>query len=367
MRGLRTFATKLLLFLAPFFALLLVQQFVLPPDYFCFRCWEAMSPSWRVARFMPGPFYPLTRMQKTEQGDLAYYTPYAVKKEVVWQTDRYGFRNQDDSNPVFDVVIVGDSNGVGTGLTQSETLSEVLARESGLRVYTYASSNNAVVPFLAEKRFRDAPPRIVVLQCVERMIGSLNAGVASAEVREHPLYGAATVSLLRGIDRCAKMPVFHYSRARTRELLRDGIDTMLGKSTNESALPYGSVWANDRSMIFIHGSGYRELGPGEVERAAQNIVTLRQLIEARGSRFIFLPIPEKANVYHAKFGDGRKPVYLPALQQRLKELGVPFVPMQEAFENARESAPELLFLFDDTHWSPRGVQVAVDALIPMLK
>ena len=27
-----------------------------------------------------------------EEGDLAYYTPWAIKKDVTWITDKYGYR-----------------------------------------------------------------------------------------------------------------------------------------------------------------------------------------------------------------------------------------------------------------------------------
>ncbi|MBK7819392.1 MAG: hypothetical protein IPJ60_19015 [Sphingobacteriaceae bacterium] len=59
--------------------LIMIELFILPPDHFTFRFYETI----RIGHFMEqlyGPFYPNVDLDKIEQGDLAPYTSYAVKR-----------------------------------------------------------------------------------------------------------------------------------------------------------------------------------------------------------------------------------------------------------------------------------------------
>ena len=75
---------------------------------------------------------------KIEEGDLAHHTRFAIKKKVKWMTDRYGYRKQNTDRKKHEVVIIGDSNIAGSGLTQEEILSEVLEEQLKDSVYPYA-------------------------------------------------------------------------------------------------------------------------------------------------------------------------------------------------------------------------------------
>ncbi|MDI7259530.1 MAG: hypothetical protein QME90_06390, partial [Thermodesulfobacteriota bacterium] len=82
---------KSALFLLPFFLSIFIELFILPIDLFTFRVWESLVVR-KYRNILAGPFYPNMEITKIEEGDLAHHTRFAVKKEVQWITDRYGFR-----------------------------------------------------------------------------------------------------------------------------------------------------------------------------------------------------------------------------------------------------------------------------------
>ncbi len=60
------FLIKLGLFMLPLFVLLLADVWILPPEFFTFRAWEAL----RVHTFYPsltGPFYPNQKLEIEEE------------------------------------------------------------------------------------------------------------------------------------------------------------------------------------------------------------------------------------------------------------------------------------------------------------
>lgn len=141
-----------------------IELFLLPINFFTFRVWEALV----AQRFYSGHFYPNMKISMLEVGDLGHHTPFAVKKRVEWETDRYGFRKHDSGVNRYRVVIIGDSNIDGSGLTQDDTLFEVLGRRLKCGVYPFTNGN-----IFTSERFRDNPPEVVILESIERSISAL--------------------------------------------------------------------------------------------------------------------------------------------------------------------------------------------------
>ncbi|MGB9628950.1 MAG: hypothetical protein ACPL6D_09830, partial [Thermodesulfobacteriota bacterium] len=129
----KRFSLKLALFLLPILTALTVELFVLPMDFFTFRVWEAIVVR-KFKNLFTGPFYPNINLTKVEEGDLTHHTKFSKKKKVKWITDRYGYRKINTNGP-FRIVIAGDSNIAGSGLSQEETLSEVLENQLKVKVY----------------------------------------------------------------------------------------------------------------------------------------------------------------------------------------------------------------------------------------
>jgi hypothetical protein len=356
----KRFFLKLLFFSSPFLLLIGIELFVLPIDFFTFRAWEAIM----VMKFhsiLSGQFYPHIDITKIEKGgDLDPHSPFAVQKRAKWITDRYGYRKKDLEGLKPQVVVIGDSNIIGAGLSQEEIFSEVLEEQLKVPVYPYAAAG--LNSFLKELRFRKDPPRIVVVSGIERYILDLRfpkeskkreTFLAFYEWRDNvrQIRWIQTAGVL--LDRLYKMNMLHFIRSR-----------MEGKVVRKRypfPSPFGPIY-------FLQGEeANRPISRDQLEEAVHTIEAYNQVLKKRGIRFIFLPIPNKENIYHDCLPDPKRPVFLEELIQELKRRNIETVDTQRAFEDEYQNNSTLLFFLDDSHWNAKGVRVAADFTIKLIK
>ena len=151
------------------------------------------------------------------------------------------------------------------------------------------------------------------------------------------------------LDRLYKMNMFRYLRATLRRMFSERQETAL----NLADTRFGPI-------LFFRGAKANEDVPKEkLDQVVQTIKSYDDLFKSRGIRFIFLPIPEKENIFYESLGTQR-PVFWEQLVARLKELGIETVDVPRAFEEEYRKNSTLLYLPDDTHWNPRAVQLAAD-------
>jgi len=348
----RRFISKLTLFLLPFFLAIFVELFVLPIDLFTFRAWESLVVR-KYRSILPGLFYSNMKITKIEEGDLAHHTRFAIKKRVEWITDRYGFRKQNTNSERHKIVIIGESNIAGSTLTQKEILSEVL--EDQLRVSVYPYAPVGINSFLKEKRFKENPPSIVIFAKVERELFELPAlkqikdrkwtSRLKEEVNQHRW----VQTIFTCLDRISKWNMLHYFRASLRRSFIDTQENHLGGVPSK----YGRIF-------FLQGAeANRDVPREKLEKAIGVIKSYHDAITNRRIRFIFLPIPEKENIYH-EYLQTPKPLFLERLISELGELGIEAIDTQKAFDEVHQRGKILLYHTDDTHWNANGVRVTAE-------
>ena len=352
----RKFLFTFLLFVSPFIIWLFINFFFVPADLFAFRSWEALQPKLFFSYFS-GPFYPNMKLQKVEVGDLAPHTALAVDKEVFWQTDRYGYRTSDDSED-YDIVIVGDSNTVGTGLTQADTPAAVLARLSGRHVYPYATAD--ISRFLGEERFQKHKPQVVILSSIERSLTGLCADIRIAE--KAPKNSLSYISKIIGSNR----PVDTLVSRLDRSLAPGNFKHLYYKLTRTVPPPLYTYMSG--KMLFLQGTtANRDLSAGEINKIADNIENCNKLLAARDIRMIFLPIPNKENIYYRLLPEQKKPTLLKNLLAELAARGMEVVNLETPFLAAHEREGTALYHTDDTHWNAMGVKLAAEKLADYLE
>jgi len=357
----KKFLLKALLFSGPFLLMIGVELFVLPIDFFTFRVWEALLVR-KMSSIFSGHFYPRMEVTKLEiSGDLARHTQFAIPKTVKWVTDRYGFRKEDSEGRKPQVVIIGESNIAGIGLTQEETLSEVLEEQLNVPVYPYAPVAS-INPFLKDLRFKKDPPRVVIVSYIEREIPYLSFPKLSEsrerfrerfrsfyEWRDRFTQIGWVQSLGVMVDRLYKMNMLNSARANVRGGTR---------------IDYYHAPSKFGPMLFIQGEAANQEVPDEqFRKAVETLEAYDQILRKRNIRFIFLPIPNKENIYHEFLPNPRRPVFLGQLIQELKKRKVETVDTQTAFEDEYRRNSTLLFFLDVSHWNPRGVRLAADLVV----
>lgn len=334
----------------PFFLGISVELFLLPIDFFTFRVWESLVVR-KYRNILPGPFYPNREITKVEEGDLGHHTRFAVQKEVRWVTDRYGFRKQNINSERHEIVIIGESNIAGSGLTQKEILSEVLEDQMKLSVYPYAPVG--INTFLKEKRFKEDPPGIVIFAKVERELYDLPALRQMKDrkwmpgLKEWIRQNRWVQTCFIHLDRISKWTMLHYVRAEVR---RSAVSAQENRP--------GGVSSRYGHFFFLQGAeANREVSEETFEKAMGTIRSYHEAIRSRGIRFIFLPIPEKENIFHEHL-QTPKPLFLGRLIAELKRQGVEVIDTQRVFDTAYQRDNILLYHTDDTHWNANGVKLA---------
>lgn len=105
-----------------------------------------------------------------------------------------------------------------------------------------------------------------------------------------------------------------------------------------------------------------------VREAVAAIVDLQRQLDDRGIRLLVLPVPNKESVYPDRLSRGAKPPVAingsetRALLAQCAQAGVEVVDLFAVFRQARHDTPETLYLAQDSHWSPVGMQKAAAAV-----
>ncbi|WP_180336323.1 alginate O-acetyltransferase AlgX-related protein [Pontibacter ramchanderi] len=341
----RRLVGKLMLLVLPFVLWPLIEAIVLPMDFFTFRVWETISVN--SVRLLSGPFYPNMHMRMEEEGELAPRTPYAEKRQVEWYTDAYGYRNR---HTRAEVLLIGDSNITGAKLSQDETLAEVLEKQLGKEVYSFAPAT--VNRFLGTKRFEENPPEVVVVSSIERRIPELPPVGATGignKLRDRTgaiIYASKVLTWLAvTADRISKLALYHRTLAN--------IERRFGRK----------AYIQYQDEFFMEGEhANRTFSNEEISQMADVLAGYKQALAERGITFVFMPIPNKENIYHQLLPSGRKPDFLPRLTAELEGRGVHVVSLQEAFEQLYHHEKKKLYPADDGHWNEVAVEAAASLL-----
>lgn len=336
---------KILVYLLPFLVIS-VAAALSPLHLFYFRNWEAQSAYYK--NIFPGPFYPLQKTVMTEEGDMGHGTPYAVKKVVHWETDRYGYRKADSElHP--EIVIVGDSNIVGTSVTQEDIFSERLEKITGRHVYPYAPRN--INDFIQDTRFITSPPKVVILESIELCMAGheklqIKSAVAPDDIRSRcesmirNLISTDSTSLRTAmfIDRLGKKEVTGFMKAR---------------------LEPKSLGFRYHDLFFYQGSEVAVSSRAEITSIAKTIKEYHDYFRKKNILFIYMPIPNKETIYADFLPTKPRFVSLYYILQGLKQEGVPTIDLLGAFQLHRNKGGNP-YQVDDTHWNAQGVRIAAD-------
>jgi hypothetical protein len=362
------FFVRAMLFLAPLLLVLLLDNALLPRGTATFRVWEALAVS-SAASQLSGPFYPNQKVHRSEVGDLANDTPWAVRKDVTWETDRLGYRNRPGSESGAEVVIVGDSMAVGTALDQRDILAEQLERATDLGVYAFAPTEISGPMRIVDTTY-PRPPKVLIFERVERFVPTVAPARRNfAKIRKkkpEPPAEVQNVSFFVQYDYLRKMALIRSARSWLDRRANAFVAAVLGAKarldrSRVAVLPQGR-------LISLEGSvANAPKTPEQIEQYAQNIASYAAGFRQRGIEFVFLAVPNKESIYWDELEPAIAPTFLPRLVARLRELGVTAPDVQTAMLKARAEHPEeLLYQLDDTHWTAAGVRVAVEELRKIL-
>jgi hypothetical protein len=313
---------KFALLAAPFVALIAIELFVLPVDFFTFRVWEAVT--MQYVRPAEGIFYPQMHVVKDEHADkLGFRDPNPRKVE--WFTDQYGFRNRPRAaEPArYDIVVVGDSNIAGSSHDQKDTIAEVLERKCGCAVYSYGGASKQ--QFFNDPRFRKNPPRVIVAEAI------------GAEFYQKSFAELNYANLLDG-------------PGAEQSLLPDPLAVTLDRLLKTNMLEF--IRSRLRVQRYAAGQEPETPAAGRTSFVVDMVTAMRDEAARRGSDFVFVLMPYDATLDQAVI--------------KLKELGVKTIAYLPSAERPQAVYLKSFYQDHDTHWRVETVRKTADEILDRL-
>lgn len=312
-----------------------------------FRPWEQLT------REDTWTFTPNQRIEMRTVGDLARVRGISALehgRDVVFSTDRWGFRNPDRPT-VPDVVVVGDSYVAGSGMTDDDTVTARLSEYLGRPVYNYAlETRAAAILLLMDGRFAEHPPRVVIYAPVARTLRPLPARMAPTPSRPEGL-DSTVEQLSRWLA----------GLQRDNGVSRLAVDTQQGLRYRTLGLP-DIIYPDGEPALALSLARQRLLVRAEERRAetvAVSVLAFAQALARRGTVLVFSPIPESGSIYPELFplADQNRlaePAFLDVVMSYVARAGVATIDLRPAL---REQRSPYLYQRDDSHWAPRATDL----------
>jgi hypothetical protein len=215
--------------------------------------------------------------------------------------------------------------------------------------------------------------RIVVLERAERFLPELARPAACVPIVEPP---AGARLLVRKLFN----QVFMDSEERLRYLLLNSLLTaplvetwntqlylrlgMLPELTPAVSLDPPYLFSRvevdpelSTSFYYPHDDALISAIADNLERAAA------KLRSDYGAELVFMPVPNKYTLYHRFARPDPYDDFLPRLYKELARRNVRYVDLYSPFM----ASPESVYLPTDSHWNGRGVSLALDAALPVIR
>ncbi len=331
---------KLVLKLSLFFLPLsiLFVEILLPKNQFTYRPWEALL--FYHPKEIGYPYYPNQHIEMYAVGDLGYRTKNEIRRYENWHTDKLGYRNDSFINDP-DVLLIGDSYIVGTGLPQDSTLSNTLHRISGLQVYNMASASFKDFVYLLSNDVIKKP-KFLIYSIIEQNL---------------PKHLPITIKKFEPVkwgdeykDRLSRFYMMNYFGARITGSCGRGIPGVY-----------------DSSLLFLTGKNIK-YHYNELRDVSETIGQYQKFCDSIGVHFIFLPIPNKETIYYNQVPLEKQPDYIEKLNALLLSKKIATIQTQQLFNKyvATHKSGDYIYQKDDSHWNAKGIELTGYAINSLL-
>jgi hypothetical protein len=337
-----------------------------------------VAATWAVAWWLEPLYGDLTRIGGYSERDFGGNAPMEEFRPLV---TTFGPLEQ----PA-DVLVIGDSFA---NVWPHQQWQNWLALKTGWRIHTLDSRKIDLNSLMTVAAFRQAPPKVVIWNVVERdllaeywnvvqrdLLAEYGSGksvcesnipeVSSRPLARHPVVSVAPVAVDRprfsqlnpGFVRIwvwnaisRRMFGVNYSDALTFKLARD--DLFSSKNSDELL-----VYRND-----LRKASWR---PSDLARIRCGFADLASRIQANGvTRFVTAIAPDKSTMYRSWL---ESPSELPESRLRtlLEGFPVPDARLEQVLSSAIAKGTKDIYMPDDTHWNATGQKIVGDAVLQLL-
>lgn len=305
--------------------------------------------AWRYA--------PERRIEGRSSGDLAALS--GSSEVLVWrtqdfETDRFGFRNRPAAaDAPIEIVVAGDSFGLGSGTAQDLIWPSLLGRSLGRSIYNLSLGGQSPSDELYNLRFELPRLRLAPRALVIWMIFSGNDLEDSyATLGVDPLTQRRSIPgelYTRLANFRGHSPVFRLARSITSYPERK--ERVFSREIEGAG-----------RMLFLHDYAAeleRDYTGENFGKLLQSITDMKKLLAGRADLLIAIA-PSKEEIY-LRPGVLSSPLF-EIIVPHCELLGISCVDLRSPLARAAPEAKEPLWWPDDTHWSESGHRVVSEFL-----
>lgn len=278
----------------------------------------------------------------------------------------------------YDVVVIGDSFSTsmfiapGAPRTDDGFWTDIFAQRTGLTVGAFHRDLLSAEDYLASAVFHAAPPRLLIIEIVERELDEIrSAGARCPAPSSGRAFHLDSVPLNRtpvphGRDTSAPFNAVRIDTA-IDVLAKHTVRWLTGSDwTDVLQLPLSrhDLFSNRRSdRLLIYKQDRRKARISSVQEFELGcyLRTLQSNAEANGyTSFLLMIVPDKSTAY----ADYTQAPALPNMVERLaRDPALRALRLDIVIKCAVALGQKDIYLPDDTHWGWAGKQIAADALI----
>ncbi|PKN38350.1 MAG: hypothetical protein CVU62_05720 [Deltaproteobacteria bacterium HGW-Deltaproteobacteria-2] len=274
-----------------------------------------------------------------------------------------------------DVLIIGDS------FSTSGVWQPFLFKDIGLSYETLNIRETSIPEFLQSKQFKNNPPKVLILQCVERELVYFFNDIkincqqeTNQEVRIPILrYSANTHAEYyeekRKIFDIKNINLKYAASVVTHSIIRNitGKDT---RNTKRFILTKNNLFSNRRSgEILVYEGDMNKLSwkKDDVAKTASAIKCIQESVQSNGKTlFIFMLAPDKSTAY-ADY------ITIPLFKKRenisnyLMTYGINIPRIDKSLKAAIARGEKDIYSPSGTHWSARGYEMAASGIAEFIR
>jgi hypothetical protein len=297
-------------------------------------------------------------------------------------TDRLGYRNPPSlaNGAPIDAILLGTSFSVGAGMDDDQTLAAQLGAVAGTVVYNASGPEFLQATALPRQRTLTSAltlrNREVVYEYLERYDPPAPRPLAQQEQIAALITPPCTKPDLAGSDRVrceltrliGPSPVSPLRIEVNRAYRQLENDRILPNAANDSVVTL--PLRNGDSMLFLPLDLSAAVRPRSEPEAAAYFVWLQQELAQLDLRLKVVLVPDKSTVYGPLLAEPLPSAdgaarFLDDLAADLRNRGVNTVslvgPLRQAAASGLDRG-EYVYWRDDTHWNPRGIRIAAEAI-----
>jgi hypothetical protein len=326
--------------------------------------------------YLQPPYGDLTRIGSHAERDFGWNRPQLEFEQLLSKVGKYDRH--------FDVVVLGDSFALGRPLPSWQNY---VVAATGWSVITLDARNVTPEQVLANRAFRETPPRIFIFESVERQIPyrvprRLPCDPADVPTGANPplpvaAAGAVRLGEFKGIARYVERNaawsevkpeyVLNYLRHNLSRALGKEVPTDAPRLELSGQAPFSSA---NRNELLVYKDDIRKIEwwrQMPMPETVCRVEGLRKSIEANGqTRFVLMVAPDKLTAYSDYLRDAslRDASMLSGFADHLPHVALR---LDKTLLAAIRQGVEDVYLPNDTHWGSNGHRIAAETLLAFVQ